>query len=122
MPDVDFDLGGVPFATGAGPCGGGPGADGLRVSRLRCARFNIRLSPETKKRIERAASVEGRTASSFILFSALAQAERTLREHEAMVLNRREAEIFFDALVRPPKMNARLASALKEHDRRVVSV
>ena len=97
-------------------------SDMAQTAATRSERFNLRLSSDAKKRIERAASVEGRTASSFILSSALAQAERTLREHEAMVLNRREAEIFFDALVRPPKMNARLASALKEHDRRVVPV
>ena len=92
-----------------------------QATTAKSERFNIRLDPEAKKRIERASSFEGTTASSFILSSALDQAERTIREHETMVLDRRDAEAFFDALVQPPKMNARLAAALKEHDRRVVS-
>lgn len=92
-----------------------------QTTTTKSERFNIRLNPEAKKRIERAASFEGTTASRFILSSALEQAERTIREHETMVLDRRDAEAFFDALVRPPRMNAKLAAALKEHDRRVVS-
>ena len=92
-----------------------------QTTTAKSERFNIRLNPEAKKRIERAASFEGTTASGFILSSALDQAERTIREHETMVLDRRDAEAFFDALVRPPMMNAKLAAALKEHDRRVFS-
>ena len=49
----------------------------------------------------------------------MSQAERTIRRHERMVLKRRDSEIFFDALLQPPRMNPRLASALKEHHRRV---
>ena len=48
--------------------------------------------PEARKRIEQAASLEGKTASSFILSSALSQAERTIRRHETMVLKRRDSE------------------------------
>ena len=49
----------------------------------------------------------------------MSQAERTIRRHERMVLKRRDSEIFFDALLQPPRMNPRLAAALEEHDRRV---
>lgn len=84
-------------------------------------RINLRLSAEAKSKIERAASFEGRTTSSFILSSALAQAEQTIEAHETVVLSRRDAVAFFDALAAPPRMNAKLAAALKEHDRRVRS-
>ena len=94
-------------------------SDMTQPSAARSERFNIRLHPEARKRIEQAASFEGKTTSSFILASALAQAERTIRKHETMVLRRRDSEIFFDALLQPPRMNPRLAAALKEHDRRV---
>ena len=85
----------------------------------RSERLNLRLDPEARKRIEQAAHYEGQTASSFILSSALAQAERTILKHETMVLKRRDSEIFFDALLQPPRVNPRLAAALKEHGRRV---
>ena len=90
-----------------------------QTSTAKSERFNLRLDPEAKNRIVQAASFEGKTASSFILSSALAQAERTILQHETMVLKRRDSEIFFDALLQPPRVNPRLAAALKEHGRRV---
>ncbi len=83
-------------------------------------RVNLRLGAKAKKRIERAASFEGKTVSSFILSSALSQAEQTIRRHETMALGKRDAAVFFEALANPPKMNAKLAKALEDHGRRVV--
>lgn len=84
-------------------------------------RLNLRLKPAAKRRIEQAAAFEGKTVSSFIVSSALATAERTIREHETLVLSRRDAEIFLDAIVNPPPPNAKLSEALEEHCRRVVA-
>ncbi len=84
-------------------------------------RVNLRLNDDAKKTIERAASFEGKTVSKFILSSALATAEQTIHNHETMVLNKRDAETFFDALSKPAKFNAKLLSAFKDHDSRVVS-
>jgi uncharacterized protein (DUF1778 family) len=84
-------------------------------------RLNLRLKPAAKRRIEQAAAFEGKTVSSFIVSSALATAERTIREHETLVLSRRDAEIFLDAIVNPPPPNAKLSEALEEHRRRVVA-
>lgn len=53
--------------------------------------------------------------------SALATAERTIREHETMVMNRRDAEVFLDAIVNPPGPSAKLRKAFEEHRRRVVA-
>jgi uncharacterized protein (DUF1778 family) len=86
----------------------------------RSERLNLRLDPAAKRRIEQAASVAGMTASRFIVSSALETAERTIREHETMVLSRRDAEAFLDAIVNPPRPTARLRRAIEEHRRRVV--
>jgi uncharacterized protein (DUF1778 family) len=83
-------------------------------------RINLRLNPGAKRRIEQAAAVEGRTVSSFIVSSALATAERTIREHEAMVLSRRDAEVFLEAVLNPPPPSARLREAIEEYRRRVI--
>ena len=84
-------------------------------------RLNLRLNPAAKRRIEQAAAFAGTTVSGFILSSALATAERTIREHETMVLSRRDAEVFVDAILNPPRPSAKLGQALEEHRRRVVS-
>jgi uncharacterized protein (DUF1778 family) len=85
------------------------------------ARLNLRLKPDAKRRIEQAAAFEGKSVSSFIVSSALATAERTIRDHETMVLSRRDAEVFLDAIVNPPRPSPRLRKALEEHRRRAVS-
>lgn len=84
-------------------------------------RINLRLNQSAKMLIERAASFEGKTVSSFILSSALAIAERTIHEHESIKLNKQDAERFFAALAKPVRFNTKLTEALLEHDRRVDS-
>ncbi|MDF1585609.1 type II toxin-antitoxin system TacA family antitoxin [Marinimicrococcus flavescens] len=91
-------------------------ADGIKGERV-----NLRLSAVAKRRIERAAALEGRPLSSFIVASVLEQAERTIAAHDAMELSRRDAERFLDAVLDPPRANRRLRAALDEHGQRVLS-
>lgn len=84
-------------------------------------RINLRLQRNAKRVIERAASLEGKTVSSFILSSALARAEKTIHEHEVLVLNKRDSEALFNALAKPIKFNDALSNALKSHDERIIS-
>ncbi len=92
-----------------------------RANVTKTERINLRLNEVTKRRIERAASFEGKTVSGFIVSSALSYAEKTIQLHETMVLNRRDAMRFFDVLSNPPAMNDKLRSAMGEHGKRVVS-
>lgn len=84
-------------------------------------RISLRLNQVAKRRIERAASLEGKTVSGFIVSSALSYAEKTIQLHETMVLNRRDAMRFFDVVSNPPALNDKLRSAMGEHGKRVVS-
>lgn len=84
-------------------------------------RINLRLKHSAKRALERAASLEGKTVSNFILTSALAHAEKTIHEHEVMRLNSGDSEAFFNALVKPIRFNKRLADAFEEHERRVTN-
>ena len=84
-------------------------------------RINLRLKRNAKILIERAATFEGKTVSSFILSSALASAEKTIHEHESIQLNEQDAQRFFDALAKQVKFNKKLTDTLLEHDRRVDS-
>ncbi len=84
-------------------------------------RINLRLDEVAKRRIERAASFEGKTVSGFIVSSALSYADKTIQAHETMTLNRRDALRFFDVIVNPPALNEKLRTAMEEHGKRVVS-
>jgi uncharacterized protein (DUF1778 family) len=44
---------------------------------------------------------------------------RLTSDRKEMILNRTDAEAFFDALAHPPTITSELAAALKEHERRV---
>jgi uncharacterized protein (DUF1778 family) len=59
-------------------------------------RINLRLKGSAKRALERAASLEGKTVSQFVLTSALAQAEKAIHEHTVMRLNAQDAEVFFE--------------------------
>ena len=91
------------------------------ANTARNERINLRLSKPAKRRIEQAASVEGKTVSAFIVASALETASKTMDRHETMTLVRDDAVRFFDALADPLPPNWRLRSALEEHTRRVIS-
>ncbi len=88
---------------------------------IRSERINLRLSETDKRRIELAAGVEGKTVSGFIVASALEHAEKAIRDHDTAVLERRDAEVFLEAIANPPAPNERLRAALEEHTRRVDS-
>ena len=88
---------------------------------VRGKRINLRLSETAKRRIELAASVEGKTVSAFIVSSALENAEKAVLRHEIIALARDDATRFFEALSEPPPPNEHLREALEEHARRVVS-
>ncbi len=82
-------------------------------------RINLRLSETAKRRIEQAASVEGKTVSAFVVSSALATADQTIDKHETLALARDDALRFFDALAGLSPPNDRLRAALEEHAQRV---
>lgn len=91
------------------------------AAQVKDERINLRLKQAAKALLERAASFEGQTVSKFILKCALAEAEKTVQEHEAMSLTARDSERFFDALDNSTGFNDKLQEAMEEHGRRVIS-
>ena len=87
----------------------------------RTERINLRLDPNAKRKLEKAASVSGRSVSRFIIESALESAEETIRAEETMTLSARDTDLFFDAILNPPRPNAKLRRATKDYRKRVES-
>ncbi len=87
----------------------------------RVERLGFRLDVETKDLIERAAQLSRRKVSDFCVTALTDTARRTIAEHETLVLSDRDRRAFFDALINPPEPSERLARALADHKRRVVS-
>ena len=93
----------------------------VRTDTAGTERINLRLTGTAKQRIERAASVEGKTVSAFIVAGALEHADKTIDRHETVAFARDDALRFLHALDNPPPVNHRLQAALDEHERRVIS-
>src|SRR6185312_5979336 len=82
---------------------------------VRDARLEARVSRETKILWERAAAVQGRKVTEFVVSSAVEAAQRVLRESELSALTRRDRIAFVEALLNPPAPNLKLQRAAARH-------
>jgi uncharacterized protein (DUF1778 family) len=86
-----------------------------KAANTKAYRFDARLNEEQKILIQRAADLEGRTMTDFVLHSAEAAAERTIQERAMLILTAREAETFIDALLAPPEPGPVLRAAARHY-------
>ena len=89
------------------------------VERTRDARLEARVSSEQKALLQQAASLTGRTLSEFVVASAIQDATRVVREHDAIKLSKEAQMAFVSALLDPPPPNARLQQAMARYRRAV---
>ena len=90
-----------------------------RVALAKTYRFDARLNEEQKLLIQRAADLEGRTMTGFVLHSAEAAAERTIENRAMLVLTARETEAFADAILKPPAPGPILRRAAREYRKKI---
>jgi len=80
-------------------------------------RFDARLNKEQKTLIRRAADLEGRTMTDFVLYSAEAAAERTIKERTMLILTARETETFVAAILNPAAPGKVLRKAAQHYEK-----
>ena len=86
-----------------------------RVAKPKAYRFDARLNAEQKVLIQKAADLEGRTMTDFVLRSAQAAAERTLQERAMLILSARETEAFVEAVLHPNAPGRVLRAAARRY-------
>jgi uncharacterized protein (DUF1778 family) len=84
-------------------------------NKSKTLRFDARLSQEQKVLIQRAADLEGRTMTDFVLHSAQSAAERAIQERAILTLSARETEAFVDALLHPVEPGRVLRAAARPY-------
>jgi len=82
-------------------------------------RFDARLNEDQKVLIQRAADIEGRTMTDFVLHSAETAAEKTIQERAIIILTARETEMFVDSILNPPEPGAVLRDAARQYKKRL---
>ncbi len=78
-------------------------------------RLEARVSPEQKALLQRAAALEGRSLTDFILSSIQTAAQAAIEKHERMTLTARDSTVFVEALLDSAAPNARLRAAAERH-------
>ena len=80
-------------------------------------RLEARVSDLEKKLIEKAVLYSGfKSVSEFIITSSVKRAKKIIEEREEFLISKRDAEIFFDAIVNPDLANETLKVAFEEHE------
>ena len=89
-----------------------------RKGSIRVERLGFRLEKATKALIRQAARLEGRKITEFCVSTLTDAAQKTIEQHELLVLSDRDRTVFFQALAHPPAPNKRLIRAfMAERDR-----
>jgi uncharacterized protein (DUF1778 family) len=86
--------------------------------RARAERLEARVTSEQKSLIERAAALQGRTVTDFVLTSVQDAARRAIEEHNQLALSVRDSEAFVDALLKPKPVNDRLRDTVRRYRER----
>ena len=79
-------------------------------------RLEMRLPPEEKGLLTRAAQIQGVKLSQFVLGPALKRARKVIAEAEQVTTTAREYKDVLDALAHPPKPTKALRAALKNYE------
>ena len=88
---------------------------GASRGRARAERLETRVTAEQKNLIERAAALQGRTLTDFVLTSLQDAARRAIEERQRLELSVRGSEAFVDALLNPKPVNDRLRETVRRY-------
>lgn len=75
------------------------------------ARLEARVKPEIKALWQKAAELEGRTLTDFVVASVQEAAYQVIERHEKLKLDEEDSKAFVDALLDPPQPNKFLVAA-----------
>jgi uncharacterized protein (DUF1778 family) len=87
----------------------------------RSTRLEARLSPQALAVVKRAAEIEGRSISDFVVTAAQQAAQRTIAETQIIRLSLAHQQELADALASPPKPAPALRRARAAHRRLIVA-
>jgi uncharacterized protein (DUF1778 family) len=87
---------------------------------VRTARIEARIAPEALAVVRRAAEIQGRSISDFVVAAAQEAAQKTVAEVEIIQLSREAQEQFVSLLLNPPPPSDAFLRALERHSSMIV--
>jgi uncharacterized protein (DUF1778 family) len=86
-----------------------------KASSKSMARLEARISPETKALLQKAADLQGRTLTDFVITSVQAEACRVIAQYQTLQLSLEDSKALVDALLDPLPPNDALKAAALRH-------
>lgn len=83
------------------------------------ARLEARLSSDVKALVQRAADLEGRTITDFVVASVKAEACRVIEQHTMLKLSLEDSQDFVNAVLNSPPPSLVLEAAAKRYQKAV---
>ena len=87
----------------------------MSSSAPRTERVEARIAPEVLEAVRRAAEIEGRSISDFVVGAAQEAARRTIEQAQIIRLSIEEQQRFAALLLSPPELPPAMARAAKAH-------
>lgn len=85
----------------------------------RTSRIEARIAPDALAVVRRAAEIQGRSLSDFMVAAALEDAHRTIEQTQIIRLSVEDQHRFAEALLNPPPVSPAMKRALQAHKRLV---
>lgn len=82
-------------------------------------RLEARVTKEQKELFQRAADIQGRTLTDFVITSVLNAAKQVITEHENIILTKQDQQVFVAALLNPPEPSAKLRDAAQRYKQKM---
>lgn len=81
----------------------------------RTARIEARIAPEALAVVKRAAEMQGRSVSDFVVAAAQEAAHRAIEETQVIRLSVEDQRAFAEAILNPPEPTPALRRAFRRH-------
>lgn len=88
----------------------------------RTARVEARIAPDALAVVRRAAELQGRSVSDFVVAAALKDAQRTIEDAQIIRLAVDDQQRFANLLLNPPPLAQAMKRALKDRSRLITSL
>jgi uncharacterized protein (DUF1778 family) len=83
----------------------------------RTARIEARIAPDALAIVKRAAEIQGRSVSDFVVAAAQEAAHRTIEETQIIRLSVEDQEAFAEAVLNPPPLAPAMERAIERYRR-----
>ena len=89
----------------------------MATERVRTARIEARIAPDALAIVKRAAELQGRSVSDFVVAAAHDAAQRTIEANQIIRLSLADQTRFVELLLNPPALSPAMKRAKKAHTR-----